>query len=106
MTAGAHHPGHFSPLKLSIMPTVYKKKPEEFGAIQWTGDNFEDVKCFTASRAELQGNKVIIPDGNCHITALVGDWIVLNLNTEEIYSEQDKIFPSKYEISHEIKIGV
>ena len=91
----------------------FRKKPVEIHAVQWTGDNLEEVIGFTgkhpkwyqwfssmedyANHVKADGNtfKILTLEGT--MTANVGDWIIRGVNGEHYPCKPD-IFEKTYEI--------
>lgn len=81
---------------------LYKKKPIVITAIQWTGDNFKEVKDFADDNVKFENNELVITtleDGNInrikHV-ASVGDYIIKGINGE-FYPCKPDIFDKTYD---------
>lgn len=79
------------------MAQKYRKKPVVIEAIQWTGDNKEQMKQFIKNNIYFTGN------GELHIftlegemSAAVGDYIIKGINNE-YYPCKPDIFEKTYE---------
>lgn len=92
-------------------PKAYKKKPVVIMAIQWTGDNCDEVSLFL--RGALLGRLgIIIPNAPFTIATLegdhqanIGDWIIKSIQGE-FYPCKPDIFKQTYDpVSDEINIG-
>lgn len=77
----------------------YRKKPVEVEAIQWTGNNFEEVKAFTNGKAykSLTNDKALIIDTleGKHL-AILKDFIIKGIQNE-FYPCKPDIFKKTYE---------
>jgi len=91
-------------------PRKYRKRPMVIDAIQWTGDNDEDVEAFVGvtdvqfNRSTRQGDK---PTGDVYdflhrtwVNFGVGDWIIRGLKGE-FYPCANEIFVQSYEAVEE-----
>jgi hypothetical protein len=86
----------------------YRKLPVEIDAVQWTGDNFEEIRDFAAGEecpAQLveRGWVVALDGGDLYLSTLegvmtpaVGDWIIRGV-AGEYYSCKPDIFARTYE---------
>jgi hypothetical protein len=85
----------------------WRKRPVEVDAVQWTGDNWDEVASFMGSVAE--GNEADIArqmaaaDGRIRICTLegtmaasLGDWIIRGVQGE-LYPCKPDIFDQTYE---------
>ena len=87
---------------------IFRKKPVTIAAIQWTGDNFDEVKAFFGEDAKKCSNLVDLNDqpieGNLIIetlegnhTASPGDFIIRGVKGE-YYPCKPDIFEQTYEV--------
>lgn len=79
----------------------FRKKPVEIEAVQWTGDNPEEIAIFTAeadSCVAYSDNdpRVIIETLEGTMTATAGDWIIKGVKGE-FYPCKPDIFEATYE---------
>lgn len=79
-------------------PKLYRKKPIIIQAMQWLGDNFEELEDFGSDR-DIVSN----PDGTLTIATLEGnhkaqkkDWIIRGVKGE-VYPCKPDIFEQTYE---------
>lgn len=85
---------------------IFRKKPVNVAAIQWTGTNVEEVKAFFGEEAkkcnilldpyQSKGN-LIIETLEGHFTALPGDFIIRGIKGE-YYPCKPDIFEKTYEV--------
>ena len=54
----------------------YIKRPVEVEAVQWTGENAEEILGFTNHYAKVSENTVEIPTLEGTMTAKIGDYII------------------------------
>ena len=81
------------------MIKTFVKKPLKVKAVQWTGDNYEELADFIGhvrSAYHLNDEYVIIGtlEGDCCLRN--GDWIIRGVNGE-IYLYESDIFEKTYE---------
>lgn len=87
---------------------IFRKKPVNIAAIQWTGTNFDEVKAFFGEDAKKCSNLVDLNDqpikGNLIIetlegnhTASPGDFIIRGVKGE-YYPCKPDIFEQTYEV--------
>lgn len=89
--------------------TQYRKRPVEVTAVQFTGDNVDEITSFMggdrqakASLTQLPGpgrgmhSGVVIHTLEGHMTASVGDWIIRGVQGE-FYPCKPDIFAATYE---------
>ena len=69
-------------------PKRYRKKSVEVEAVQWTGENREEVEALTGGKGTVSGPSFLLPTG----TADVGDYIV--------HSQYGTFFPCPNEEFH------
>jgi hypothetical protein len=75
------------------MPNRYRKKAIEVEAVQWTGENREEVEAFVAETPyTIDGATVRIWGA----TAAVGDWLI-KTDTGRLESELPTVFETTYE---------
>lgn len=84
----------------------YRKKPVVIDAVQWTGDNLDDILTFCAGDATYElmarGNSELViatlEDGNgtAQHVASRGDWIIKGVKGE-FYPCKPEIFDATYE---------
>ena len=77
--------------------TQYKKRPPTVAAIQWTGDNLEELLEFIPQPFSIRAHskQLLIPSTVGSLTANKGDWVVNNDGDYEVY------FPSSFEEMYE-----
>ncbi len=82
----------------------YRKKPVVIEAIQWTGDNWEEIGKFVgqaASLAKENGHNILLIDtlesGKNRFQASIGDFIIKGVKGE-FYACKPDIFESTYEL--------
>lgn len=80
----------------------YRKKPVVIEAIQWTGENIDEIKVFTNYEFMF-----LSADGTFDIftlegkmKAIIGDWIIKGINGE-FYPCKPDIFNKTYEVVSE-----
>lgn len=82
------------------MIKTFRKKPIEIQAVQWTGDNYDEILNFTGElNVEYSAeywNKLIIHtlEGNHYVS--LGDWIIRGV-AGEFYPCKPGIFKHTYE---------
>lgn len=76
----------------------YMKKPISVEAIQWTGDNFDEIHDFVTNRPVVVtgNNEVIISTLEGDMRAPEGSWIIRGL-LGEFYPCRDEVFEETYE---------
>lgn len=80
----------------------FRKKPVVVDAIQWTGDNAEEVQAFLFNRHQyaangwVKGHYVDIGTLEGLMTASIGDWIIRGIKGEHYPCKPD-IFEATYE---------
>lgn len=77
----------------------YRKKPVEVEAIQWTGNNFEEVKAFTNGKAYkslINDNTLVIDTLEGKHLAILKDFIIKGIQNE-FYPCKPDIFKETYE---------
>lgn len=75
----------------------YRKKPVVIDAVQWTGDNVEEVQSLGIDREiEVDGDELLIYTLEGTMTAATNDWIIKGVKGE-IYPCKPDIFEATYE---------
>ena len=89
----------------------FRKKPVVIEAIQWDGDNIEEIKKFTQGKAIFESriggsedgesypqkyDRLVIPTLEGNHLAIVGDWIIKGIKGE-FYPCKAEIFGATYE---------
>lgn len=74
----------------------FRKKPVEIEAVQWTGDNTNEVASFTGGISRPGGAGLIIPTLEGDHTASKGDWIIRGVKGE-YYPCKPDIFAATYD---------
>lgn len=78
----------------------YRKKPVEVEAVQWTGENDDEISIFAGGKVLFMWfakRRVLLVETIDGATrAHVGDWIIKGLN-DEIYPCKPDIFEKTYE---------
>jgi hypothetical protein len=84
-------------------PAQYRKKPVIITAIEWTGDNWEEIGKFcgqVASLAKEYGKPILLIDtlesGKNKFEATIGDFIIKGVKGE-FYACKPDIFEATYE---------
>jgi len=77
---------------------VYRKKPVVIEAIQWTGDNFDELERFTdnSSLVKFFNHELFIYTLEGKMHASVGDYIIKGVEGE-FYPYNPDIFEKTYE---------
>ena len=75
----------------------YRKKPIVIEAVQFTGDNHEEIKEFGAQGFNAGIRNMVIKTLGGEMTALSGDWIIKGVNGE-FYPCKPDIFEKTYEL--------
>lgn len=77
---------------------LFRKKPVVIEAVQWTGDNFDEVVAFTSARAwrRVPGHDLKIDTLEGVMTADIEDWIIKGVKGE-VYPCKPDIFEATYE---------
>lgn len=77
---------------------IFKKKPVEIEAIQWKGDNWDDIFKFTNKETSLlpTSEKILVDTLEGSMKANVGDWIIKGV-TGEFYPCKPDIFDMTYD---------
>lgn len=83
--------------------TLFKKKPVVVDAVQFTGDNHDEIMTFVgyASIVQLHDTLIIATlDGD--MTASKTDWIIKGV-ADEFYTRTSEIFKQTYERVHPVR---
>ena len=75
----------------------YRKKPIVIEAVQFTGDNHEEIKEFGAQGFNAGIRNMVIKTLEGEMTALSGDWIIKGIQGE-FYPCKPDIFEQTYEL--------
>ncbi len=78
----------------------YRKKPLVIEAIQWTGDNFQDVMLFAAGASiahDFVDDVITIPTLEGQMEASKGDWIIKGI-VGEFYPCKPNVFRDSYDL--------
>lgn len=82
------------------MIKTFVKKPVEIQAVQWTGDNYDEIEAFVSEFYVEQSaeywNKLIVHTLEDDVYASLGDWIIRGVNGE-FYPCKPYIFEQTYE---------
>lgn len=89
------------------MTTRYRKKPIEVDAIQWTGDNAEELAEFTGGQFHAAGNGRIIDDPRFNarvfdelhdtwVGVKTGQWVIKGVKGE-FYPIDEQVLAETYE---------
>jgi len=89
----------------------FRKKPIVIEAIQWTGNNWEEIGKFVgqaASLAKENGKNILLintlESGKNKFQASIGDWIIKGIKGE-FYACKPDIFEVTYELATEVSNG-
>lgn len=76
----------------------FRKKPVVIEAIQFTGDNFDEIRnfCSTARLSNFNDRNLIIPTLEGEHLASPGDWIIRGV-ANEFYPCKPSIFTATYD---------
>lgn len=74
----------------------YRKKPVVIDALQWTGENREEMIEFVNNEAVVGIEWIAIPTLEGVMKATVGDYIIRGVH-DELYSCKPDIFAKTYE---------
>ena len=80
----------------------YRKKPVIIDAVQWTGDNYDEIKRFAGDNVAMNGTDLIVKtledgkDNKAKHVATVGDYIIRGVEGE-YYFCKPRIFKNTYE---------
>lgn len=78
------------------MVKYYKTKPCVVKAVQWTGDNTEEIQEFAKNSIDFSSGRPVIHTLEGDMTASIGDFIIEGLK-EEFYPCNPEAFDRKYE---------
>ncbi len=81
----------------------WRKKPVVVEATKWTGDNFKDIKAWSADVGLIEG-VLCVSTLEGQMVAAVGDYIIKGVNGE-FYPCNPDIFHKTYEAAGEGKEG-
>lgn len=79
------------------MVKKYKTKPCEIEAIQWNGNNLEEIKRFTHYNIDWDYYNLYVDTLEGRMTASEGDYIIKGLRGE-FYPCKPDVFEKKYEV--------
>ena len=74
-----------------------RKIPVEVEAVQWTGDNFNEIKDFVVHDLFIDGKGIGIKTLEGNMYASIGDFIIKGINGE-FYPCKEDIFWKTYEV--------
>lgn len=74
----------------------YRKKPVEIEAVEWTGDNIDEIDGFSGQKWNVDHPFITIPTPEGNMNARVGDYIIKGVNGE-FYPCKPDIFAKTYE---------
>ncbi len=77
----------------------YRRKPVIFDAIQWTGENFNEIRAFVGQNTPLHQmgcDRLGIPTLEGVMTASLGDWIIMGTRGE-FWPCKPNVFAATYE---------
>lgn len=86
---------------------LYRKKPVEVEAIQWNGDNFQEIKAFAGDCVFLEDNELVIKtledgkSGKAKHIATVKDFIIKGVQGEFYFCKPDIFFQTYDEVQEE-----
>jgi len=81
---------------------IYRKKPVEVLALQWTGDNFKDIQDFAGDNVFLEEGELVIRTledgkiGKAKHVASINDFIIKGVKGEFYFCKPD-IFKKTYD---------
>lgn len=78
----------------------YRKKPVVIEAVQWTGENWDEITSFIGPQAAWDGGQLIITTLEGNMTASKSDYIIRGVQGE-FYPCKPDIFLNTYEEVHE-----
>ena len=76
----------------------YRKKPVVIEAVQWTGDNLNEIQRFYKPDSILVGDEIHIHTLEGIMVANKGDWIIKGVKGE-FYPCKPDIFEATYELA-------
>lgn len=74
----------------------FRKKPVEVDAVQWRGDNYDEVRLFAKNKVQRVNHLLVIDTLEGQMQAQPGDWIIRGVQGE-YYPIKPSIFESTYE---------
>lgn len=80
----------------------YRKKPVVVDAVQWTGDNWDEIKRFAGENVAIDGTDLVVKtledgkDDKAKHVATIGDFIIRGVEGE-YYFCKPHIFKKTYE---------
>ena len=80
----------------------FRKKPVVIEAVQWTGDNYGEIKRFAKDVCWLCGHVPVISTLEGEMSVSEGDWIIKGVNGE-FYPCKPDIFEKTYELVEEVE---
>lgn len=75
----------------------YRKKPVVIEAVQWTGDNWNELMELGCACSQTKDNKILIPTLEGEMTANISDYIIKGIKGE-FYPCKPDIFETTYEV--------
>lgn len=82
------------------MIKTFCKKPIEIQAVQWTGDNYDEIEAFASEfyveQSDIYPTKLVVHTLESDIYASLGDWIIRGVSGE-FYPCKPDIFEQIYE---------
>jgi hypothetical protein len=82
--------------RVLTMP-IFRKKPVEIEAIQWTGENVKEIKNFVTQNHHWLDNELVIQTLEGDHIALKGDFIIKGVKGE-FYPCKPDIFEQTYDL--------
>lgn len=75
-----------------------EKEPTAFEAIQWTGNNLDEIKDFIGKDGgpDVSGQVILLMNSSGGSAVQEGDWIIRNPGTGEFYEMADVYFKKYY----------
>ena len=80
----------------------FRKKPVVIDAVQWTGDNYQEISNFAWPDCGLCGHIPVINTLEGMMQVSDGDWIIRGVNGE-FYPCKPDIFEKTYELVEEVE---
>lgn len=74
----------------------YRKKPVVIEALQWTGDNRDEIKAWSGATDWYYRPELVIPTLEGNMSAYPGDWIIKGVKGE-FYPCKPDIFEATYD---------
>lgn len=75
---------------------TFRKRPLEVEAVQYTGENREEVRHFAAKQTELINGKLILFPYDSAVEAKPGDWVIKDVNGQAYPCKPD-VFAATYD---------